>query len=253
MSGPPTYHRAQTAADIRANLAAVRERIAAACARVGRSPAEVRLLPVSKTVDAARLRLAHEAGCRSFGENRVQEARSKAEELADLDIAWSLIGHLQTNKAKHAARLASEFQALDSLKLAAALDRRLQAAGRGLDVLVQVNSSGEASKYGLAPEEVPAFVRALPAFSALRVRGLMTLAVFSREEARVRRCFRLMRDLQARLRQDAPEGLSFEVLSMGMSGDFEIAVEEGATLVRLGQAIFGPRPLPDSHYWPGSA
>ena len=247
------FPEARTVDDIARNLDAVTARIAAACRRAGREPSSVRLLPVSKTVEERRIRLAFEAGCRTLGENKVQEARTKAEAMADLDIAWSVIGHLQTNKAKYVARFAAEFQALDNLKVAEALDRRLQVEARSLDVFVQINSSGEASKYGLAPDDVAAFTRELPAFSALKVRGLMTLAIFSAEVDNVRRCFRLMRDLQQRLRQEAPEGLSFDELSMGMSGDYEIAIEQGATVVRVGQAIFGPRPLPDSHYWPGNA
>lgn len=238
------------AAAIRHNLAAVQARIAAAGARAGRAAADIRLLPVTKTVSPGRIRLAHAAGCRMFGENKVQEARSKAEALSDLAVRWSVIGHLQTNKAKYVARFASEFQALDSLKLAEALERRLQIEGRGLDVLVQVNTSGEESKYGLPPQEVRGFLKHLPRFSALRVRGLMTLAVLSADHARVRTCFRRLRELRDALRQDAPAGVSLAELSMGMSGDFECAIEEGATVVRIGQAIFGPRPLPDSHYWP---
>ncbi len=246
------YPKAVGLDDIRANLARVEARIAAACRRAGRDPAEVRLLPISKTVEEARLRLAYAAGCRSFGENKVQEAMHKAEAMADLPLRWSIVGHLQRNKAKYVARFAHEFQALDSLEIAQRLERRLQREGRGLDVFVQVNTSEEASKYGLDPQQVPAFVRELPAFSALRIKGLMTLAVFSAEQDRVRRCFRRLRQLRDRLRQDAPEPLSFDALSMGMSGDFEIAIEEGATVVRVGQAIFGARALPDSHYWPGS-
>ncbi len=249
-----TYLPAHSVEDIQRNLTRVRERIALACGRAGRDPREVRLLPVSKTVPEARIRLAYAAGCRDFGENKVQEAWSKAEAMADLpDIRWSVIGHLQTNKAKDVARFASEFQALDSLRVARALDRRLQAEGRGLDVLVQVNTSGEASKFGLPPEEVVRFVHALPAFSSLRVRGLMTLARLSAEPTRVRPCFSLLRELRARLREEAPAGVTMNELSMGMSGDFELAVEEGATVVRVGQAIFGPRALPDSHYWPEGA
>jgi len=236
---------------IRDRVVGIQARIAAACRGAGRDPASVRLLPVSKTVPAERVRLAFAAGLAEFGENKVQEANAKSEALADLPVRWSVIGHLQTNKAKHLARFAHEFQALDSLRVAEALDRRLQIEGRGLDVFVQVNSSGEASKFGLPPEEVLAFVQQLPAFRALRVRGLMTLAVFSLDPERVRPCFRLMAALRERLRQEGPAGCSFEELSMGMSGDFELAVEEGATAVRVGQAIFGPRPLPDSHYWPG--
>ncbi|WP_222566042.1 YggS family pyridoxal phosphate-dependent enzyme [Novilysobacter antarcticus] len=250
-SSAASYPPATTLADLRHNLDAVQARIQAACQRVGRAPEEVRLLPVSKTIDEARLRLAHAAGCTFLGENKVQEAHAKWQAMADLtDLRWSVIGHLQTNKAKLVASFASEFQALDSLRLARALDRRLQEEGRSLDVFVQVNSSGEASKYGLAPEDVAAFVRELPAFSALRVRGLMTLAALSPDAARVRACFVLLRDLRDRLRQDAPDGIGMDELSMGMSGDFETAIEEGATVVRVGQAIFGARALPDSHYWP---
>src|SRR5690606_8927295 len=126
-----------------------------ACQRAGRDPSEVRLLPVSKTVEDARIRLAYEAGCRMLGENKVQEAMRKWESTQDLpDLRWSIIGHLQTNKARYVARFASEFQALDRLRVAEALDRRLQAEGRALDVLIQVNTSGEATKYGLLPDEV---------------------------------------------------------------------------------------------------
>ena len=178
----------------------------------------------------------------------------KWEAMADLpDLRWVLIGHLQTNKARYAARFASEFQALDSLRVAEALDAQLQKQGRALDVLVQVNTSGEATKFGLAPEEVPGFVRQLPAFASLRVRGLMTLALFSDDEARVRPCFVRLRELRERLRQEAPEGIAMDELSMGMSGDFELAIAEGATTVRVGTAIFGRRPTPDSAYWPGFA
>lgn len=248
------YAEAVTVEDFRQNLAAVQARIDAACLRVGRDPATVRLLPVSKTKPEASLRMAYAAGCRMLGENKVQEAYGKWEAMHDLtDLQWSVIGHLQTNKARLVARFASEFQALDSLRVAEALDRRLQAEGRSLDVFVQVNSSGEASKYGLAPEEVPAFIQALPAFSALRVRGLMTLALFSAEAERVRRCFVLLRELRDRLQQSMPADTSLDELSMGMSGDFEIAIEEGATVVRVGQAIFGARALPDSYYWPSGS
>lgn len=257
---PPTLHdrhggwpQAESIENFRHNLAAVQARIAAACRRTGRDPASVRLLPVSKTKPEARLRLAYAAGCRWFGENKPQEACQKWEAMRDLDdVRWSVIGHLQTNKVKLVARFASEFQALDSLRVAEALERRLQAEGRGLDVFVQVNTSGEASKYGLPPDEVAAFLRELPAFSALRVRGLMTLALLSTEADRVRQCFVRLRELRNRLRQTAPNRIELDELSMGMSGDYEIAVEEGATVVRVGQAIFGARATPDAHYWPSS-
>jgi len=237
--------------EITTNLATVKQRIVDACQRIGRDPSSVRLLPVTKTVPAERLRIAFAAGCHEMGENKIQEAREKSEALQDLDIKWSIIGHLQTNKAKYLARFANEFQALDSLKVAEELDKRLQNEGRAIDVCVQVNSSGEASKFGLPPEEVRDFVQQLPNYSSLRIKGLMTLAIFSTDHDRVRQCFIKMREIQAMLRQEAPAGLSFDELSMGMSGDYELAIEEGATVVRVGQAIFGKRPLPDSHYWPG--
>lgn len=237
--------------EIKNNLATVKQRIVDTCQRMGRDPASVRLLPVTKTVPAEKLRLAYAAGCHEMGENKIQEAREKFETLNDLDIKWAVIGHLQTNKAKYLARFASEFQALDSLKVAAELDKRLQNEGRAIDVYVQVNSSDEESKFGLPPEAVRDFVKELPSYSSLRIKGLMTLAIFSSDHDRVRECFIKMREIQAMLRQEAPSGLSFDELSMGMSGDYELAIEEGATVVRVGQAIFGKRPLPDSHYWPG--
>ncbi len=237
--------------EIKTNLATVKQRITDACKQVGRDPASVRLLPVTKTVSAERLRIAYAAGCVEMGENKIQEAREKSEVLQDLNIKWSIIGHLQTNKAKYLARFTNEFQALDSLKVAEELDKRLQNEGRAIDVYVQVNSSGEISKFGLPPEAVKDFVKQLPVFSSLRIKGLMTLAIFSSDHDRVRQCFIRMREIQAVLRQEAPAGLSFEELSMGMSGDYELAIAEGATVVRVGQAIFGKRPLPDSHYWPG--
>lgn len=223
-------------------LAAVRARIEAAARTAGRDPAGVRLLAVTKTVSPARLRAAHAAGVRQMGENKVQEARGKAEALADLGIHWVLIGHVQTNKARDAALVAQEVQSLDSLRLAQALDRRLQAAGRGLDVYVQVNTSGEDSKFGLPPEQVADFLARLPAYQSLRVRGLMTLAARSQDTGRVRACFDLLRELRDAGRQAGTVGDG--LLSMGMSGDLEEAVMAGSTCVRVGQAIFGARPAP---------
>lgn len=252
-AGEEQYPTARTVDDFAHNLAAVRARIAAAAERAGRDPAEVRLLPVSKTVPQERLRLAVEAGCHQLGENKVQEAHRKWQEMADLDISWSIIGHLQRNKSKEVAAFAAEFQALDSLRLAETLDRRLQGVGRSLDVYVQVNTSGEESKFGLTPDELPGVLAELPKFTALRVRGLMTLAVFSPEVERVRACFGMLRTLRDRVRDTDPDLIGPGELSMGMSGDYEVAIEEGATCVRVGQAIFGARAVPDSAYWPGAA
>ncbi|CED91911.1 YggS family pyridoxal phosphate-dependent enzyme [Actinomyces succiniciruminis] len=247
---PSSAPTATTVEDFRRNLAAVRARIDAAARAAGRNPAEIRLLPVSKTVPEERLRAAWAAGITQMGENKVQEAKRKAANLADLGIHWALIGHLQTNKAKDVAAFADEFQALDSLRVAEALDRRLQAAGRGLDVYVQVNSSGEASKFGLEPDAVADFLAALPAYSALRVRGLMTLAAHTDDADRIRECFRIMRTLRDAGLQAGTVGDG--QLSMGMSGDFELAIAGGSTCVRVGQAIFGARPTPDSLYWPAN-
>lgn len=231
------------------NLQNVQERIAAACLRSGRQPEDVRLLPVTKTVPAHILRFAFAAGISDFGENKLQEARDKQAVLGDLAIRWSIIGHLQTNKVKYLVRLASEFHALDSFRLAEELNRRLDAQGRDLDVFVQVNTSGEASKYGLHPDDLTAFVERLPEYPRLKPRGLMTLAVFSADTERVRPCFRLLRTLRDRAIA-VHSGLT--QLSMGMSGDYEVAIEEGADVVRVGQAIFGPRPTDDAFYWPGT-
>lgn len=230
------------------NLESVRARIAAACAHSGRAVRDVRLMIVTKTVPAPILRLAHHAGLSDAGENKLQEARDKQALLADLPIRWNIIGHLQTNKAKYLVRFASEFHALDSLRLAEALQHRLEAEGRDLDVFVQVNTSGEASKFGLNPDDLMPFVARLADYPRLKPRGLMTLAVFSADAHRVRPCFRLLRALRDRAALADPR---ITDLSMGMSGDFEIAIAEGATVVRVGQAIFGARPGGDAHYWPG--
>ena len=227
------------------NLKVVRGRIDEACRAAGRDPGEVRLLPVSKTQGSEVIAEAYAAGVRVFGENRVQEAAEKAAQFADRpDLRWAMIGHLQTNKAKDVAAFAAEFHALDSLKIAAALDRRLQELGRGLDVFIQVNSSGEVQKSGVDPADVGRLAGGLAAFDGLRVRGLMTLAVFSENREAVAACFVRMQELQARMQNlDAAPG-SYDELSMGMSRDFELAIAHGATTVRIGQAIFGERPIP---------
>lgn len=251
MNDSSAFPQAETIEQLRQNLATVRARIDQACVQAGRDPQEVRLLPVSKTHPADYLRLAYAAGCRMLGENKVQEAYQKWQELEDLkDLQWCVIGHLQTNKAKYVARFASEFHALDSLRLAQALQQRLEIEDRYLDVLVQINTSGEESKYGIAPEQAPELITQLGQFSRLRVRGLMTLAMNSENDQAVRGCFIKLRELRDSLQAIAPQGMQLTELSMGMSGDFELAIAEGATIVRIGQAIFGARAQPDSHYWP---
>lgn len=245
------FPRAETVQDFVENIAAVRRRIAAAAERAGRNPDEIRLLPVSKTVPEDRIRLAIDAGLHQLGENRVQEATRKYQTLQELDVQWSIIGNLQSNKARDVASYAAEFQALDRLRIAQVLQRRLEAVDRHLPVFVQVNTSSEPQKYGIAPSDVPDFLDALQAYPNLEVQGLMTLAEFSSDVDRVRNCFALLRTVRDQVSQDTPELIGSGELSMGMSGDFEVAIEEGATVVRVGQAIFGARATPDSYYWPG--
>lgn len=235
--------------DIAANLRQLEQRISAAAHRAGRNPDGIRLLPVSKTKPPQAVLAAHAAGYRRFGENKVQEAQDKWQAVHEVPgIEWAVIGHLQSNKAKYVARFAAEFQALDSLKVAAELDRRLQKEGRRLEVLVQVNSSGEDQKFGLPPTEMVAFTRELAAFDALDVRGLMTLALFTDDQTRIAACFQVMQQVQRELRDI--DGGGWDELSMGMSGDFELAIKHGSTCVRVGQAIFGNRLDPNA-YWPG--
>ncbi len=220
-------------------LAALEQRIAQACERAGRPAGSVQLLPVSKTFDAEAVREAAALGLRRFGENKTQEIRQKADPLADLGLSWVMIGHLQTNKAKDVVRDVAEVQSLDRQELADALQRRLEPAGRSLDVLIQVKTSPEPSKFGLPPEALPGLLAHLrQACPALRVQGLMTMAINSDDSAAVRACFRRLRELRER---HATTELPLARLSMGMSGDFEIAIEEGSTEVRIGSALFGAR------------
>ena len=250
-AGPgPRFPTCASADELRQNLVEVRSRIAAAADRAGRSAEEVRLLPVTKTMGEGPIRWLSESGVGLVGENKAQEARSKADLFTELDLEWAMIGHLQTNKVNQVVGSAVELHSLDRLELAERLDRRLQADGTTLDVFIQVNSSGEDSKFGLAPAAVEAFARSIEHMHSLKVRGLMTLAVFSSDEAKVRACFETMVDLADRLRQNLPDPSAFAELSMGMSGDYELAIEHGATTVRVGQALFGARQLGADHYWP---
>ena len=222
-------------------ISRIRARIALACARVGRDPAGVTLLPVSKTFDDAAIREAVALGFDRFGENRMQEISQKAPLLQDCGIKWVVIGHLQTNKAKEVARYASELQSLDRIDLAEALERRLQLEGRAIDVLVQVKTSSEETKSGLEPSELVSFLKQMSQYPSLRVQGLMTRAVLTSDPVAVRSCFAQLRQLRDQALQAGIVGVSLDRLSMGMSGDFELAIEEGSTEVRVGSAIFGSR------------
>lgn len=225
--------------DIAANLASLRERIAAACARAGRDPAAVTLMGVSKFQPPEAVRAALDAGLTTFGESRVQEAKAKIP-LCPGRARWQMIGHLQSNKCRDAVALFSMIQSVDSLALAQELDRQCEKAAKTLPILLEVNVAGEASKFGYAPAKVLADFRELNQLPRLEIHGLMTIAPYSPTPERVRPVFRRLRELRGECEQLL--GAPLPVLSMGMSGDFEVAIEEGATVVRVGSALFGERP-----------
>jgi hypothetical protein len=228
---------------LRARLAALRERIAAAARRAGRDPGEITLVGVSKRVPAERVATAVAAGLRDVGESFVQEARAKIPDVAARVAEpprWHLVGRLQRNKARDAAALFDWVHGVDREDLARELDRRAGQAGRKLAVLLQVNLSGEAQKGGAAPEAVPGLLAACGALAALEVRGLMTVPAAAEDPEAARPAFARLRALRDALRA-APGGDGLVHLSMGMSHDFEVAVEEGATMVRVGTALFGTR------------
>ena len=219
--------------DIRGNVARVQERIARAAERAGRTPESVLLIAVSKTVEAARVQAAVAAGVPALGENRVQEAKEKIA-LLGRPVPWHLIGHLQTNKVKDALALFDVVHSLDRLDLAREVDRRARATGRIADALVEINVAAEPSKSGFAPGDVAPALDALAALDHIRVLGLMVIPPIVERAEDARAWFRTLRGLAER------HGL--KELSMGMSADFEVAIEEGATMVRVGTAIFGARP-----------
>ncbi len=224
---------------IQENLQHVQERIARAAERSGRSAEEITLVAVTKTVPAEVINQAIRAGVRIIGENRVQEARQKQPEV--LPVTWHMIGVLQTNKVKYAVRLFQMIQSVDRLPLAQEIEKRCQKENKVMPVLVEVNTSGEATKSGCQPEETLELVAQISELPHLRVQGLMTIGLFSRDEKAVRRCFVTLRNLAEQIRSQHIPGVSMDILSMGMSSDFEWAIEEGSTMVRIGTAIFGPR------------
>ena len=222
------------------NLAEVRQRLAAAARRAGRDPAQVRLVAVSKTFGVELVREAVAGGQRLFGENYLQEAAAKIAALGP-GIEWHLVGHLQTNKAKKAVELFSLIHSVDSLKLGQALEQAAARLGKVQDILLQVHLSGEDTKFGAPPEAVPELLKAIARLPHLKVRGLMTMPPWFDDPEAARPYFRRLRELRDQLRGLNLTEDPLEELSMGMTGDFEAAVEEGATLVRIGTAIFGRR------------
>jgi pyridoxal phosphate enzyme (YggS family) len=235
---------ASHASALASRLQMIRERIGAAVAHANRQPEEVQLVAVSKTVPVEVLRDAYALGLCVFGENRVQEAQEKIAAMALPDLRWELIGHLQTNKANRAAELFARVQSVDSLRLADALSARASALGKTLPILLEVNVADEESKSGFTPEESVESARMIAKMPSVRLEGLMTVAPLVEDPEDVRPAFRKLRELRDRLRETVPLGDDggWHALSMGMSDDFAVAIEEGATLIRLGRALFGARP-----------
>jgi pyridoxal phosphate enzyme (YggS family) len=227
--------------ELKENIARVQDRIAAACRRSGRQLREVMLVAISKTIPPERIRPAYELGLRDFGENRIQEAEAKRAALSDLAVTWHLVGHLQTNKAKLARELFHCVHSVDSLRVALKLDQAAVSGDDKLPVLVQVNLGAESTKSGAGEEEVMSLVEQIGRLQTLELRGLMTLPPFFDNPEQSRPFFRRLRELAAAIESRRLPGVRMLDLSMGMSHDFEVAIEEGATMVRIGSAIFGPR------------
>lgn len=227
------------------NIARIRERISQAAARAGRTPDSITLMGVSKVVEPERIRQAYQAGIRIFGENRVQEFEGKSSALKDLQEAeWHLIGHLQTNKAKKAVELFHAADSVDSVRLAEKLNQAAQQVNKVLPVLIEINVGGEESKNGVAPDspELEDLLQNGQLLEHLQVRGLMTIPPFTEDPQGSRPYFRRVRELRNAIANRKLQGIQMGVLSMGMSHDFEVAIEEGSTCVRVGTAIFGERP-----------
>lgn len=225
---------------IQHNVAVVQERIAAAAARSGRQPEDICLVAVTKTIAPEKIQEAVVAGIDHIGENRVQEAMTKVESISP-EVTWHLVGHLQRNKAKTAIQIFDIIHSLDSIRLARTLQRRAEVLDKTIDCLLQVNVSGEKTKYGILPEQLTPLLKELSSLQCLHVRGLMTIAPYVDNPEEVRPVFRRLRELARDADKLKLPGISMEELSMGMSGDFEVAIEEGATMVRVGSAIFGSR------------
>ena len=223
------------------NIQDIQAKIAQACARADRPDKNCQLIAVSKVQPQEKLQAALEAGHRLFGENRVQEVRPKFEALADLEYERHFIGHLQSNKVNALVPYVGCIESLDRLSLADRLQKRLEREGETREVLIQVNTSGEESKFGIEPEEAFGFVREVASRDALRIRGLMTIGLFAEDPEVSRPSLAALRETAERIRSESIEGVEMTELSMGMSGDLEVAIEEGATIVRVGSAVFGER------------
>lgn len=232
-----------TMQSIRENVAAVEAKIAAAAKRAGRNPEDILLLAVSKTKPVEMIQEAVDCGLTALGENKVQEIMEKFEPMGK-GVHWHLIGHLQTNKVKYIIDKVDMIHSVESLRLAQEIDKRAAAAKVIMDILVEVNIAGEESKFGVRPEDTEVFLRELSKFDNIHVRGLMTVAPFVNNPEENRVYFRKMRELLVDMNAKKIDNISMDVLSMGMTGDYEVAIEEGATIVRVGTGIFGERYYP---------
>ncbi|MBN1473323.1 MAG: YggS family pyridoxal phosphate-dependent enzyme [Syntrophaceae bacterium] len=225
---------------IAANIDEIQQRISLAAARASRDPGEIKLMAVTKTVTTERVKEAIDAGITLFGENYVQEAKEKITALGK-DVQWHMIGHLQTNKSKYVVHLFNCVQSVDRLELAQELDKRAGLAGYKIDVFIEVNVSGEQTKSGVAASETISLVKNVSALENISVRGLMTMPPFSDNPEDSRPYFRALKEISRQISQERIDRVMMDELSMGMTDDFEVAIEEGATIVRIGRAIFGER------------
>lgn len=236
--------------EILENISHIQERIHKACNESGRNPDEVKLLLATKTVPAERIKIALNAGHTLIAENKVQELKEKYEALKEIPHTSHFIGHLQTNKIKDVLKCdVSCIQSLDRLDLAEKLHQRLLFENKTIEVLIQVNTSFEESKFGVSPDKAIELIKQVSQFETLKIKGLMTIGLFSAETEKVRKCFRLLKNIQQEIITLNIPNVEMQELSMGMSGDLETAIEEGSTIVRVGTAVFGQRIYPDSYYW----
>ncbi|KOP68088.1 alanine racemase [Bacillus sp. FJAT-18019] len=232
------------------NLKTVRQQMELACQASGRNIEDVKLLLATKTVPPEKMQMAIQAGETLFGENKAQELRDKFPLIQeDEGVEWHFIGHLQTNKVKEVVKYVTLIHSLDRLKLGQALHHQLLKENKTMDILVQINTSYEESKFGAAPETAVELVEQLAQLETLNVKGLMTIGKLNATNDETRHCFRLLRLIQAQVMEKKLPGVEMDILSMGMSGDFKVAIEEGATIIRVGTSIFGQRYLPDNYYW----
>ncbi len=225
---------------IEENLKTVEENISATCQKSGRDRSEVTLIAVSKTKPVSDIRRAMECGITVFGENKVQEIKDKTEEIRE-PLFWHMIGHLQANKVKYLPGRVCMIHSVDNRKLADEIEKQFAKAGMNIDVLIEVNMAGEESKFGLAPSLVPDFVKQISSLEHLNIRGLMTIAPYTEDPESNRQYFKGLRDLMNDINNMGIPGIKMDQLSMGMTGDYMVAIEEGATFVRVGTGIFGER------------